>query len=363
MPKKLQSALAPAMTGYNFQQTALIGMLPVLAVQLELEAAQVGLAIGAGLIVAAAMAPLLAGRMTLPRLRTALIAMLAASLALIALLLAPPPVGAAFLILLAIRCVQGTAAALILAAAQGASAGVERPLAALAQVQFWPGLGRAAGAALIGPLVRLSVALPILPALIGASISLLRLSRQQPLRADLPAEAGFRAPWPAALALPFLVQAAAGAGQLGLGPLLAQGYPPEQAATIAGLCLAAGYLALLLVHALLTARGQTLRPAATLLAAALLLPLLSARPEALFIATALAAGASGLLVARHLFRVIAARPATARQNAAWQGSAQLAGLGAGAGAGSLVLPLDPGAPFLMGGAIALVSLPFCQRLP
>lgn len=350
------------MTGYNFQQTALIGMLPVLAVQLDLEAAQVGLAIGAGLIVAAAMAPLLAGRMTLPRLRTALIAMLAASLALIALLLAPPPVGAAFLILLAIRCVQGTAAALILATAQGASAGVERPLAALAQVQFWPGLGRAAGAALIGPLVRLSVALPILPALIGAAISLLRLRRQR-LGIDLPAAAGFRAPWPAALALPFLVQAAAGAGQLGLGPLLARTYPPGQAATIAGLCLAAGYLALLLVHALLTARGQTLRPAAALLATALLLPLLSARPVALFIATALAAGASGLLIARHLVRVIASRPAIARQSAAWQGSALLAGLGTGAGAGSLVLPLDPRAPFLMGGAIALVSLSLCRRLP
>ena len=360
---QLQRALSPAMTGYNFQQTALIGMLPVLALRLDLPPAQVGLAISAGLIASAAMAPLLSGLMTLPRLRAALIAMFAASLALVALLLWPRPAGAAFAILLVIRCVQGTAAAILLAVAQGASAASTRPVAALARVQLGPGLGRASGAALIGPLLRLSIALPILPALAGAAISLFRLGRTEDKALVLPESGGLRAPWLAALAVPFLVQAAVGAGQLGLGPLLAQARAPEQAATLAGLCLAAGYLALLLIHYRWTARGTAMRPAAALLVVALSLPALSAAPALLVAATALAAGAAGLLVARHLARIVAARPQGARQNAAWQGSALLAGLGTGAGMAALLLPLAPIAPFLLGGVFALITLMICQRLP
>ncbi len=355
------------MTGYNFQQTALIGMLPVLAARLALAPAEVGLAIAAGLIVSAATAPLMAGSMTLRRLRGTLIAMLLSSLALAALLLSPRPVGIAFAILLAIRCVQGTAAAIILSLAQGASAGAERPVAALARVQIGPGLGRALGAALIGPMLQLSIVLPVLPALIGAAAGLRRLRDAGPDAPGLemlgPGRAGIRAPWLAALAVPFLVQSAVGAGQLGLGPLLAQTRPPEQAATIAGLCLAAGYLALLLVHYRWTGRGTAARPAAALLIVALILPALSAAPVVLVAATALAAGVAGLLIARHLARVIKALPGSARQNAAWQGSAMLAGLGTGAGGGSLVLPLGPVAPFLLGGGFALVSFLICQRFP
>lgn len=363
-PKQLTRALTPAMTGYNFQQTALIGMLPVLALHLDLGAEEVGLAISAGLIVSAIMTPLLAGGMTPHRLRMAVIALSGASLALIGLLLAPQPVSMAFAILLAIRCVQGTSAATVLAVAQGGSAGAIRPVATLARVQIGPGLGRVLGAALIGPMVQLSVALPVLPALLGAAISLFRLgpaARGNALPAG-PARQP-RPPWLAALALPFLVHSAIGAGQLGLGPLLAQTRPAEQAATMAGLCLAAGYLALLLVHATLTARGMAMRPAAAALVIALALPLLSAKPLMLLSATALAAGVSGLLIARHLARVIETRPDAARQNAAWQGSALLAGLGTGAGSASLVLPLGPQAPFLLGVVFALISLMICKWLP
>ncbi|HRM75607.1 MAG TPA: hypothetical protein PLI13_13030 [Paracoccus sp. (in: a-proteobacteria)] len=396
MPERLQHALMPAMTGYNFQQTALIGMLPVLAAKLALAPAEVGLAIAAGLVVSAVTTPLMAGSMTMRRLRGALIAMLLSSLALAALLLSPRPVGIAFAILLAIRCVQGTAAAIILSLAQGASARAERPVAALARVQIGPGLGRALGAALIGPMLQLSIVLPVLPALIGAAAGLRRLRDAGPDAPGLemlgPGRAGIRAPWLAALAVPFLVQSAVGAGQLGLGPLLAQTRPPEQAATIAGLCLAAGYLALLLVHYRWTGRGTAARPAAALLIVALILPALSAAPVVLVAATALAAalvlafvlslsttgwlaerhfvwlfwvnvGVAGLLIARHLARVIKALPGSARQNAAWQGSAMLAGLGTGAGGGSLVLPLGPVAPFLLGGGFALVSFLICQRFP
>lgn len=361
-PRPLHYALSPVMIGYNFQQTALLGMLPVLALQLDLPAAQVGLTVSAGLIVAAVMAPLLAGRMTVHSLRAAMVAIFAASLALMALLLWPRPAGAAFAILLVIRCVQGSAAAVVLAVAQGASAGSDRAAAALAKVQLWPGVGRAAGAALIGPLLRLSIVLPILPALIGAAVSMIRLCRG-PQIPDIGATSVARTPWIAALAVPFLVQAAIGAAQLGLGPLLALKRPAEQAAGLAGLCLAAGYLALVLTHSALTGRSLSRRPAAALLATALLLPLISDRPGMLILATALAAGASGLLIARHLARIITARPADARQNAAWQGSALLAGLGTGAGAGSLVLPLNPTAPFLLGSGFALFTLLICQRTP
>lgn len=367
VPERLQHALTPAMTGYNFQQTALIGMLPVLAAELALAPSEVGLAIAAGLIVSAVTAPLMAGSMTMRRLRGALIAMLLSSLALGALLLSPRPLGMAFAALLAIRCVQGTAAAIMLSLAQGASAGSARPVAALARVQIGPGLGRALGAALIGPMLKISVALPVLPVLIGTAAGLRRLRHAGPdaLGPDALATGrhGPRAPWLAALAVPFLVQSAVGAGQLGLGPLLAQSRPPAQAATIAGLCLAAGYLALLLVHYRWTKRSTATRPAAALLILALTLPVLSAAPAMLVVATALAAGVSGLLIARHLARVIAARPGRARQNAAWQGSAMLAGLGMGAGAGALVLPFGPLAPFLLGTGFALVSFFICQRFP
>ncbi|MDB6181776.1 hypothetical protein [Paracoccus fistulariae] len=362
-PRPLHYALSPVMIGYNFQQTALLGMLPVLALQLDLPAARVGLTVSAGLIVAAVMAPLLAGRMTVHSLRAAMVAIFAASLALMALLLWPRPAGAAFAILLVIRCVQGSAAAVVLAVAQGASAGSDRAAAALAKVQLWPGVGRAAGAALIGPLLRLSIVLPILPALIGAAVSMIRLCRGPQQIPHIGAASVARAPWIAALAVPFLVQAAIGAAQLGLGPLLALKRPAEQAAGLAGLCLAAGYLALVLTHSALTGRSLSRRPAAALLATALLLPLISDWPGMLILATALAAGASGLLIARHLARVITARPADARQNAAWQGSALLAGLGTGAGAGSLVLPLNPTAPFLLGSGFALFTLLICQRTP
>lgn len=356
---QLQRALIPALTGYNFQQTALVGMLPLLALQLGLGTAQTGLAVSAGLIVAAIMAPLLVGWMTPGRLRGALLLMLLASLTLMGLMLLPQPVIMGFVILLMVRAVQGTAAAIVMAVAQGASAGQQRPVTMLARAQIGPGLGRAAGAALIGPLAHLSLALPILPGLIGAAISL-----RQARGATLPIEEQtMRAPLSSALILPFLVQSAVGAGQLGLAPLLAQTRSAEQAVMIAGLCLAGGYLALLLVHSWLTAAGDAILPGATLLVVALAMPVLSAAPLVLVAATALAAGAAGLLIARHLARVIAAHPGQARRNAAWQGSALLAGLGSGAGAASLLLPLSPVAPFLLGSALALSTLPICQRFP
>lgn len=350
----MQHVLGPALAGHAFQQTALIGMLPVLALRLGLPQGQVGLAIGIGLVASAMAAPVLAARLSTLRLRLALIVLMAASLALIAMLLAPRPVQAAFALLLVIRMAQGTAGALILSAAQGASAQAGSPVSVLARLQIGPGLGRALGAALIGPLLRLSVALPMLPALVGAAISLRRLAGGG--TPALRGARGFQPPWPAALSLPFWVQCAVGAGQLGLGPLLAQSRGATQAATIAGLCLGAGYLALLLTHRFLTPAATALGPAAMVLVAAMLLPVLSPRPAVLIVATALAAAASGLMIARHLARVVALRPAAARHNAAWQGSALLAGLGCGAGAAALVLPIAPAAPFLLAGGFALIVL-------
>ncbi len=197
---------------------------------------------------------------------------------------------------------------------------------------------------------------------IGAAVSAFRLTR---VTQAVPFETrlGLYRPWLSALALPFLVQGAVGSGQLGLGTLLAQSRPPAEAAIIAGLCLAAGYLALLAVHRLLTAQGTRIGPAAAILAMALLLPVLWPQPLPLVGATAVAAAASGLMIARHLARVMQSKPDLAHQNAAWQGSAQLAGLGAGAGAASLALPLGASAPFLMGGALALIVLLTCQRFP
>lgn len=263
----LQSTLWPVLAGYGFQQTALIGMLPVLAHQLYMPPEQIGMAIGAGLITSAILTPLLSGMMTEQRLKIALIVLLATSLALIALLLVPQPINAAFTILLAIRCIQGTAAATVLTMAQGSSADTgQQAITVLARIQFIPGHGRALGAALIGPLVRLSIILPILPAIAGAIISLYRLSTtDRPIHPFRSGPSSIPRPWLAALVLPFLIQCSVGAGQLGIGPLLAQTRSPEQAATIAGICLGAGYLALPAVHYLLTPKGMSVQPVAGLL--------------------------------------------------------------------------------------------------
>ncbi|MEY8827142.1 hypothetical protein AB9K34_01770 [Sedimentitalea sp. XS_ASV28] len=356
----IQRALGPILAGYAFQQTALTGMLPVIAEELDLTPGRVGLAVGVGLLVSSVIAPFLVGGMTRQWLRVAMAVQMLASLALMGLLLVPAPAVAAFALLLAIRIVQGTAAAATLAVAQGASASVGRPVAALARLQIGPGLGRAFGAALIGPLVRLSIVIPLLPALIGATVSLFLLARTDWC---LPMTTGHheRTPWTAALAVPFLVQCAVGAGQLGLGPLLAQNFPAPRAAAIAGLCLGTGYLALMLAHVFVTPVSTGIRPAATLLVAALFLPVLWPQPAVLVVATALAAGTSGVIIARHLARVISLRPAAARRNAAWQGSALLAGLGIGASAASLCLPLSPVAPFLLACGFALAALLICKR--
>jgi L-lysine 6-monooxygenase (NADPH-requiring) len=314
MPANLHRILAPALAGHAFQQTALVGMLPVLADRLHLAVAL----------------PVVSLRTGRNPLLLSLLGLLVSSLALVALLAAPVASGFGWALpaLIAIRTVQGVSAGALLIALQQASVAASRPLGGLARAHSLAGIGRLLGALSLGPLLLVSAVAPLLPAALGALLSLARGVRLP--RWQRPRERAV-APVRRVLVIPVIVQGATGAAQIGLAPLLADrlAVGPEAASGYAGLCLAAANLGLLATHCWVTA-GLT--PAAmpavrrlcplAMAAAALALPLCDGAP-AFAALSAVVGGASALLLATNLSEAMAARPEASGQTSGWNSGAEV----------------------------------------
>lgn len=370
MLPQVHHTVAPALAGHAFQQTALVGMLPVLAERLHLNEAQIGFAVAAGMIAAAVALPFLGLRTGRRLLRLSILGLFGSSLALIVLIATAPPRQLAWMlpVLVAIRTVQGVSAGALLITAQQASLAEAVPLGGVARTQSFAGLGRLFGALLIGPLLLLAPVAPLLPAALGG---LLALARSASLAGWDRARERMAAPVPRMLVTPVIVQAATGAAQIGLAPLLAHrlAVGAEVASGYAGLCLAAANLGLLATHRWITRR---LEPAAVpvvrrlcpfgMAAAALLLPL-GGHVVASALLSAVVGGASALLLALNLTDAMTARPNASGQASAWNASVQIGALAVGVGLGSLVMPLSPAAPFLLSAALALalVLVPNASR--
>lgn len=269
---------------------------------------------------------------------------------------------------MAIRTVQGVSAGALLITAQQASLAAAAPLGGLTRTQSFGSLGRLFGAILLGPLLLVATVAPLLPAILGAVLALVR-------SASLPAWERSRermtAPLPRMLVAPAIVQAATGAAQVGLAPLLADRLAAgaEAASGYAGICLAAANLGLLATHRWITVRltpgatpaARRLCPAA-MAVAALMLPL--CRDLAAFaMLSAVVGGASALLLAMNLSDAMAARPDATGQSSGWNGAVQIGALALGVGLVSLVMPLSPAAPFLLSAALAfaLALVPDASR--
>ncbi|WP_179381007.1 MFS transporter [Jannaschia marina] len=360
MPNTTASALAPVLAGHAFQQTALIAMIPLLAQQLGTTQSAIGAAVALGMIAAAPFLPFLGAMPARGLLPLALGTLLATNLALLALFLRGDAVPLAWVVvavLAGLRFLQGLAAGAVLVLAQTAGAGASEPRRALGRVQALGGIGRALSAVLVGPLALLSPAVPLLPATFGVILGLAR-SRRLPVP-RLP-----RAVAPPPLVtfrVTILAQGAVGAAQVGLAPLLAArlAQTADGAVVLAGLCLAAANLGLLLAARLIAPRAG--RGHARL--AALLLCLCAggiglAESAAAFAALSLLLGGAAALMTVLNLADILTRPGIAdRQVAAWNGTVQIAALALGVGGGALLLPLDPAAPFaLVAGCGLLLAL-------
>jgi hypothetical protein len=356
MSRDLRRSIAPALTGHAFQQTALISMLPVVSERLALSPAAIGGAVSVGMIAAAASLPVMGAfagrRLTI----AALLALLASSVALMAMLEAGPALWQGALLalpaLVLVRVVQGVAAGGILVVAQRASVGEDNPRAGLARTHSAGAIGRSLGALLIGPLLWISVMVPLVPAALGAVVAMLRL----PTARSWPAGGCSARPWWRAMAAPTLIHSAIGAAQIGLAPLIVQrlALPAMESSAIAGFCLAAANGGLLAAHRWITpvATARTARLAAgAMIAAALLIPFSPGVPVLLLL-SAVIGGASALLLTLNLSYAIAARPSAGGSVAGWNGAAQIGGLALGVAVGSAVLPLSVAAPFLVAAALS-----------
>lgn len=361
---QLQRVLAPTLAGHGFQQAALVAMLPVVAERTGLMESQLGMAVSLGMVVTVVMLPVLGRRGGLLKLRVALTGSILATLALVLLIaVAPRDVDAlvVFAAVLAIRIVQGLSSAIVLAMAQQASMGAARPLDHLARTQFLASLGRASGTALIAPLLWISAVLPLVPAAVGAGVSLRRsfagvAFTPQP-QATLRVDAGF-------LITPVLLQTGLGAAQIGLAPMIRadMALTPGEAAAIAGFCLAAANLGMLATHRWITPRAtETLFRASPFVIALsiALMPLAASHAVALIVLCAIAGGSTGLLLAMNLSRSMAAQPGRSGSAAAWNAAAQIGGLALGVGAGSALMAVSPAAPFHAG---AIACLPVALGL-
>ena len=359
----LDHALAPALAGQAFQQTALVGMLPALGLHLGLEPAAIGLAVSAGLLATAAALPLI-GMGAIRLSRGALLsaqALLGAGLC--AMILAGPRLaGAAWTwpALAGFRVGQGVVGAAMLTGAQAAAGIGGAAEARLGRLQSAVGLGRMGGALTVGPLLWLSPVLPVLAGPLGALAALMRPApepsapphrRARPVAADLP--------------VPLLVQTGVGAAQIALAPALVArlGFDAGSAATAAGLCLAAAGLGLLAVHRWITPRAGAATARAAAVAAGLAGLVLSATQglAGFFAASGLLGGAAGLLLTLNLARALARDHGVRASAAAWNGTAQMAGLALGTALGSAALAVSDSAPFAVTTAAFLILAAWPSR--
>lgn len=360
MPSNVHHAVAPALAGHAFQQAALVGMLPLLAERLRLEEAEIGGAVALGMLAAACALPFL-GLWTGRRLlRLAIVGVLGASLALIVLIGAPTAwmLASALPILVGIRIIQGISAGALLVTAQQASLSASSPLGGLAKTQSYGGIGRLLGTLFLGPLLFIAAVVPLVPAALGALVALMR-SRGVTVRYR--SRERLMAPLPRMLVIPLIVQAATGAAQVGLAPLVADRLAAgaELASAYAGICLAAANLGMLGAHRWVTPRlapgarpvVQRLCPLA-MAGAAGLLPL-SYHLAAFSVLSAIVGATAALLLAVNLSDAMTARPEASGQASGWNGAAQIGALAIGVGLGSLVMPLSPAAPFLLAAMLAL----------
>ncbi|MEJ6393128.1 hypothetical protein V8J82_07680 [Gymnodinialimonas sp. 2305UL16-5] len=358
------SVFWPVLAGHAFQQTALIGMVPVLALALGLHESEIGLAVALGLVTAGVTLPfvsLLGGRTVV---LCGLGGLLLANLALIYLVgmgvegWTPMMV----LVLLAlIRAVQGMSAAGLMLVAQTRAAAEKNSRQGLGVVQSMGSIGRIFSAALIGPLLLISPLMPLLPAALGAGISLFmwRGKIAPRLRATI------RPPRLTAFRVTMLTQVAIGAAQIGLAPLILDRLDanPTLAAGYAGLCLAAANAGLLVSLRVLVSKvgRRGARGAALLLfLVAACVPL--ADQLALFILLSFViGGATGLLFTLNLSEIMTREDYAQLQVTGWNGAIQIAALAGGVASGSALIALSPAAPFaivaLSGAALAFAPPP------
>ncbi|MBD8893274.1 MFS transporter [Roseibium litorale] len=371
-------ALMLALGANAFHQAALIALVPVLQALYGVPLAVLGALVGLGLLVAAAAVPLWGRAAAAAGLRLALsaaltgacagVVLMGGSLFLVARDLIDATAG--FALLAAGRLLFSLSAPALLPLVQSAdgllparpsgSGGAGRGTLAghIGRVNAMNGFGRLAGNALIAPLLAFGPWVPAvlpLPVYLAALMVLLRqagsggarLKKSPAVMADAangaPRAALRWRPLSGPLAFGFLLQLAAGASYVLLGPVIASrlGLGAEAAAGAAGFCLAAavatGLAVQLGLERLVGPRLQLGRLAGAVLCA-LGLGLLSAANSLLVLAAAaslMAAGVSAALGANTAFTIELGR----EQNQGGAGgtiaatrlsSVQFAGLAAGA---------------------------------
>ncbi len=344
------SFFLPALAGHAFQQTALIGMLPVLSQELGLSQTRIGWAVAAGMAAAAVALPFLGRLGGQVVLLGGLIGLLSANVALIALIGAPDGVmvpTVALGALIAVRSIQGISAAGLIMLAQQASVRRHGTTGVLGKVQSMGGVGRILGAVLIGPLTAVSPLLPLLPAAIGTSISLalVRRAALPPLRRTI------RPPRLVAFRATILTQVAVGTSQIGLAPLLGARLADGAvgATALAGICLACANLGLLLALRLVAPRAR--RPHARYAALCLALAA-GAVPfaDSLLVFAGLSlliGGSTALLFTLSLSDLMTREDYAQLQVTGWNGAIQIASLAAGVALGAALVAVSPAAPFAL----------------
>ncbi|MBP0616399.1 hypothetical protein [Jiella mangrovi] len=340
----MNAPLAPALMGHAFQQTALMAMLPLIAGRLGLSDPVVGTAVALGMAASTATIPLMGLFGSRRLVRPSLVAMIVCSIGLALLLIQPVTPGLALIGLLGLRLFQGVSAATVLVHAQTLSlAGGARSRERLAATQSFAGIGRAASAVLVGPMIAISVVLPMLPAIAGSVSSLWAMRHDGPPRT--PEIFGFAPPDIKSLALPFVVQASLGITHVSLAPLLAAqpGAGDFAAATTAGFALAAANIGLLVAHRFVTPKVGIagLRLAALVGGAALLWMALWPSAGLVVALSAIVGGASAMLLTHNLHGALRRSQARGASQAAWNATVSTGGLAVGALIGSAVLTFGP----------------------
>lgn len=362
----LDRALAPALAGQAFQQSALVGMVPVLGLRLGLDPAAIGGAVSAGLLATAATLPLIGMGAVRPGRGALLLGQVLFGAGLCALVAAGPRVAASpwvWPVLVGLRMGQGVVGAAMLTSAQAAAAAGAAARARLGRLQSAVGLGRVGGALSVGLLVWLSPVLPVLAGPAGAVVSMLGARGDDVGTTEEPRPGR---PVAADMGVPVLVQAGVGAAQIALAPALVArlGLAPGAAAGLAGLCLAAAGVGLVATHRWITPRAGPAAARAAALAGVLAgLCLTCAQDPAWIVAACtVLGGAAGLWLTRNLARALARDPGMRASAAGWTGAAQMGGLALGTALGSAALTLSDALPFAVTAAAFLLLAAWPPRI-
>jgi Major Facilitator Superfamily len=335
----------------SFHQSSLLVMVPVLQQIYGINLSVLGAVVGAGLLLSALSTPVWGniaankgyGPVLLASVAGGLLGItgIAASVMLTAAEIIPATAGLAMLIVA--RLLFGTTASAALPIAQAlrsTTATQTSLLGSLGRLNALNGLGRIAGNGLIGPLLALGVAVPllvVLPLYVAALRGVNRF-RTTPLPPILHADLKLPV---RSMVLPitvaFGVQCAIGSAYVLLGPLLRDrfDFTAEQAATAAGLCLMWATLAGIVTQLVLTrafGRHTALARFCGLVMAGLGLWLLAGAATLLHVTIAacvLAIGVALSLSANLAVGLGSAAEPLRPKISTWLTSAQLSGLAAG----------------------------------